>query len=207
MEVVGKSKALIVLESCLHESSTYFSNHEKILRCNPYCKNVSYIHDLDIFQWTFEVDDPKNNPIIGIFFVKQIEEHLPTGSNSLLSCAEKSRNGINTNLPGKRIRWVNADTIPDISFDNNYTFIGRTHSEIHLLHQTDDRTAVDFETYISLDFTLSFPLNLMPENILKFMTEKIMSKIMQQATESMLCQVQSDICCSVPEISVGERQK
>ena len=55
------------------------------------------------------------------------------------------------------------------------------------------RTEVHFETDITLDFELSFPLNLMPEGILKYMTEAIMSKIMQQATESMLCQVQNDL--------------
>jgi hypothetical protein len=61
---------------------------------------------------------------------------------------------------------------------------------------------VHFETDIALDFQLSFPLNLMPEGVLKFMSEAIMSQIMQQATESMLCQVQSDICCFVPDLTV-----
>jgi len=34
-----------------------------------------------------------------------------------------------------------------------------------------------------------------------------MSQIMQQATESMLCKVQSDICCSVPELIVEGGKK
>jgi len=43
----------------------------------------------------------------------------------------------------------------------------------------------------------------MPEGVLKFMTEAIMSKIMQQATESMLCQVQADLCCTTAELNAS----
>ncbi len=47
----------------------------------------------------------------------------------------------------------------------------------------------------------------MPEGVLKFMTEAVMSQIMQQATESMLCQVQSDICCTTAELAVEGGKK
>ncbi len=202
MEVVGKSKALVTLDSCLYDSSVYFSDHEKILKCNPFCKNVLYIRELDIFQWTFEVEDPRNNPIVAIFFVRQIEETIPAGSESLRKFPKAGSNGFSPdmNLPGKKIRWVSAETTPELNIDNNYTFIGQSNSDIFLQHQEDNRTAVHFEMHIALDFTLTFPLNLMPRNILKYLSENIMSSIMQQATESMLCKVQSDICCSGAEI-------
>ncbi|MBL6955299.1 MAG: DUF1997 domain-containing protein [Chlorobium phaeobacteroides] len=200
MKVVGKSKAVVTLEACLNDSATYFSDHEKILNCNPYCKNVSYIRELDIFQWTFEVDDPRNHPIVAIFFVRQTEELVKGDSESLLKLSKKNKNGLDLNRPVTKIRWRNAETIPKVVVNNNYTFIGKTNSEIFLQHQENNLTTVHFETDISLDFTLSFPLNLMPENILKLMSEKMVSRILQQATESMLCKVQSDICCSVPEI-------
>lgn len=202
MEVVGKSQALVTLESCLQDSSIYFSDHEKIIKCNPYCKNVSYLTELDIFQWTFEVEDPRNNPIVAIFFVKQTEELVPAGSDTLIKFTEQNTNGVapDLNQPGRKIRWRSAETIPELTIENNHTFIGQSDSDIFLHHQEDNRTAVHFETQISLDFTLSFPLNLMPENFLKYMSEKIMSSIMQQATESMLCKVQADICCTEPDI-------
>ncbi|ACF44892.1 MULTISPECIES: DUF1997 domain-containing protein [Chlorobium/Pelodictyon group] len=207
MEVVGKSKALVVLESCLQESTVYFSNHEKILKCNPYCRYVRYIPDFDVFQWTFEVDDPRNNPIVAIFFVRQTEEHIPTDSAVFRRYVGESRAPIDTETPGKKIIWETVESAPELLFNNDHTFIGKTFSEIFLLHQTDNRTTVHFETNISLDFKLSFPLNLMPEPALKFMSDMIMSKIMQQATESMLCQVQSDICCSMPEIATEGGKK
>ncbi len=201
MEVTGKSNAIVVLESCLQESTIYFSNHEKILKCNPYCKHVKYLRDLDIFQWTFELDDPRNNPIIAIFFIKQSQEILPVDSPAFSRCTTRNLHPVDIRRPGKKIRWTTADSVPDLSPINNHTFIGTTNSEICLLHQSDNRTAVHFETNISLDFKLSFPLNLMPEPVLKLMSETLMSNIMQQATESMLCQVQADICCSTQDIS------
>ena len=68
MEVVGKSNAHIVLDSCLHESSIYFADHEKLIKCNPYCTNVKYFMELDIFQWVFQVADPRTN----VFFIKKM---------------------------------------------------------------------------------------------------------------------------------------
>lgn len=196
MEVVGKSKAHAVLESCLHDSTVYFSDHLRILKCNPYCKNINYHADLDIFQWTFEVEDPRNNPIVALFFVQQDIEHLPPGSATLTRCAEINGKAIHEDHGGKLIRWKAADSTPDITITNNNTFIGAADAEICLLHHPDNKTSVHFETNITLDFKLSFPLNLMPEMVLKFMTETIMSQIMQHATESMLCKIQSDLCCS-----------
>ena len=74
MEVVGKSKAHVVLDSCLHESVLYFSDHTKLMNCNPYCSNVKHLIELDMFQWVFQVADPRNNPITAVFFVRQVEE-------------------------------------------------------------------------------------------------------------------------------------
>jgi len=194
MEVIGKSKAHIVLDSCLTESADYFSDHLRILKCNPYCKNIDYHENLDLFQWTFEVDDPRNNPIVALFFVQQDVEHLPPGSPQLEKCANDNGK-IAENIGGKLIRWRAAETKPEIKITSKNTFIGDAEAEICLLHHENNKTSVHFETNMTLDFKLSFPLNMMPEMVLKFMTETIMSQIMQQATESMLCKVQSDICC------------
>ncbi|NTU90905.1 MAG: DUF1997 domain-containing protein [Chlorobiaceae bacterium] len=203
MEVVGKSKAKVVVESCLHESVTYFSDHARILKCNPYCTNVVYHEAHGIYQWIFQVNDPRDNPITAVFFVRQQE--VPLGSNGTtppgpLTSEEPVPQGTVT---GKCIRWDSAPMVPDINLPGENPFVGQADTRICLYHLDDGRTEVHFETDITLDFTLTFPLNLMPEGILKFMTEGIMSRIMQQATESMLCQVQSDICCSVPELSAG----
>ena len=206
MEVVGKSNAHIVLDSCLHESSIYFADHEKLIKCNPYCTNVKYFMELDIFQWVFQVADPRNNPITAVFFVRQQEEIFSLddpaddyGKNFVA----KLKNGSHFHAKAKRIRWSPVHEYPEFVSDSPNTFIGKASSEICLLHQKDDRTSVYFDTDIFLDFELSFPLNLMPEGILKFMTEAIMSQIMQKATESMLCQVKSDICCSAADMAVA----
>ncbi len=201
MEVVGKSKAHVVLESCLHDSTDYFSDHHRILKCNPYCKHIEYHADLGLFQWTFEVDDPRNNPIVAIFFVRQHVEHLPPGSDLAMRCASINGKEDATDLGGRMIRWKSPDAVPEITTGSENTFVGEADAEICLVHLPENKTSVHFETNITLDFKLSFPLTLMPEMVLKFMTETIMSQIMQQATESMLCKVQADICCSNPDIA------
>jgi hypothetical protein len=153
---------------------------------------------MGLYQWIFQVKDPRNNPITAIFFVEQIEEQLEHHSPSPVQQAGESY----TRARAKCIRWVNAKELPRIEIDNNHTFVGRANTRICLYHLDDGKTEVHFETDIALDFTLSFPLNMMPEGIIKFMTETVMSQIMQQATESMLCQVQADLCCSDAELAV-----
>lgn len=203
MEVVGKSKAKVILESCLHESTLYFGDHTKIIRCNPYCTNVLHLKDLGLYQWVFQVKDPRNNPITAIFFVEQVEELIDHHSPALLP----HDIGSYPAAGAKCIRWVNAKEVPQIDIDNSHTFVGKANTRICLYHLDEGKTEVHFETDIALDFTLSFPLNMMPEGILKFMSEAIMSQIMQQATESMLCQVQADLCCSGAELAVEGRKR
>lgn len=198
MEVVGKSKAKVIIESCLHESSLYFADHTKIIKCNPYCTSVVHLKELGVYKWIFQVKDPRNNPITAIFFVEQVEESLEHPSSSALPTDGSARQQVGARC----IRWVSASETPEHSIDNNHTFVGRANTRICLYHLDETRTEVHFETDIALDFTLSFPLNMMPEGIIKFMSETIMSQIMQQATESMLCQVQSDICCTTAELAV-----
>jgi len=197
MEVVGKSRAKVVVQSCLHESVIYFSDHVRILKCNPYCTNVIYLQEHGVYQWIFQVNDPRENPITAVFFVRQHEEPL---DGSPTPAGEPVPGGT---VSGKCIRWASAPVVQGVELPGENPFVGHADTRICLYHLEDGRTEVHFETDIMLDFTLSFPLNLMPEGILKFMTEAIMSKIMQQATESMLCQVQTDICCTSPELSAG----
>ena len=196
MEVIGKSKAHIILDSCLQDSSEYFSDHLRILKCNPYCKNIEYLAERDIYQWTFMADDPRNNPIVALFFVKQDLEFLPPESELLEQHASAGNIPIDKSRGGHLIRWSAADDIPDLNITSENTFIGTAGAEICLLHHEDQKTSVHYETSITLDFKVPFPLNMMPEVVLKFLTETVMSQIMKQATESMLCKVQSDICCT-----------
>ena len=196
MEVIGKSKAHIILDSCLQDSSEYFSDHLRILKCNPYCKNIEYLTERDIYQWTFMADDPRNNPIVALFFVKQDLEFLPPESELLEQYASAGNIPIDKSRGGNLIRWSAADDIPDLNITSENTFIGTAGAEICLLHHEDQKTSVHYETSITLDFKVPFPLNMMPEVVLKFLTETVMSQIMKQATESMLCKVQSDICCA-----------
>jgi len=208
MEVIGKSKAHVVLDSCFHESGIYFADHEKLIKCNPYCSNVKYFSDLNIFQWTLQVDDPRKNPITAVFFVRQHEENFSLDDTyGQVFAAARVKNRAPYNGKGKRIRWEAVHDYPAFDKSSPNTFVGKASSEICLLHQHDDKTSVYFDTDICLDFELSFPLNLMPEGILKFMTEAIMSQIMQQATDAMLCKVQADICCSGAEFVVEGGRK
>ena len=207
MEVIGKSKAHVVLDSCLQESSEYFSDHLRILKCNPYCKNIEYLAERDIYQWTFMADDPRSNPIIALFFVKQNLEHLPPESELLAQYANSGNIEIDKSRGGKLIRWSAAEDTPDLNITSKNTFIGTAGAEICLLHHTDNKTSVHYETSITVDFKVPFPLNMMPEMVLKFLTETIMSQIMQHATESMLYKVQSDICCIDSAIVAGGELK
>ena len=207
MEVIGKSKAHIILDSCLQDSSEYFSDHLRILKCNPYCKNIEYLAERDIYQWTFMADDPRNNPIVALFFVKQDLEFLPPESELLEQHASAGNIPIDKSRGGNLIRWSAADDIPDLNITSENTFIGTAGAEICLLHHEDQKTSVHYETSITLDFKVPFPLNMMPEVVLKFLTETVMSQIMKQATESMLCKVQSDICCTDAAIAAEGESK
>lgn len=206
MEVIGRSKAKAVIESHLSDSVVYFSDHVRILKCNPYCTGVTYLKEYGVYQWVFQVDDPRDNPITAVFYVTQNEETLddsrtvPAGPVSAAESLPESA------VSARCIRWVNAPETPDVPLDSKNSFVGQANTRICLYHLDDQRTEVHFETDITLDFELSFPLNLMPEGILKFTTEAIMSKIMQQATESMLCQVQSDLCCTDAELDASGGQ-
>jgi hypothetical protein len=204
MEVVGKSKAKVVIESCLDESAVYFSDHVRILKCNPYCTNVVYLKDHGVYQWIFQVKDPRENPITAVFFVEQNEMHIDPSAHNPDGSYSTHTSVPSGTVSGRCIRWVNSPKVPDVPLNEKNTFVGQANTRICLYHLEDNRTEVHFETDITLDFELSFPLKLMPEGILKFMTEAIMSQIMQQATESMLCQVQSDICCIAPELIIGD---
>jgi hypothetical protein len=159
--------------------------------------------DHNVFQWVFEVKDPRDHPITAVFFVQQFAEAFSLDDHHGRILLPKLKNEEHFHRTGKRIRWDHVIDTPEFEVTNPNTFIGKANSEIFLLHQKDERTSVFFDTCITLDFQLSFPLNLMPEGILKFMSEAIMSQIMQQATESMLCRVQSDICCSDLDIAAS----
>ena len=114
MQVVGKSKAHIVLDSCFHESGIYFADHEKLIMCNPYCSNVKYLKDLDIFQWIFQVADPRSNPIIAVFFVRQHEENFLLDDSYGKAFAEaRVKNRAPYNGKGKRIRWEAVHDHPE----------------------------------------------------------------------------------------------
>ncbi|RXK82280.1 DUF1997 domain-containing protein [Chlorobaculum sp. 24CR] len=203
MEVIGKSRAKAVIESHLNDSVIYFSDHVRILKCNPYCTGVTYLKEHGVYQWIFQVDDPRENPITAVFFVTQNEEHLDDSRTVPAGPVSPEESFPDSAVSGRCIQWVNAPKAPDVLLNEKNTFVGQANTRICLYHLDDHRTEVHFETDITLDFELSFPLNLMPEGVLKFMTEAIMSKIMQQATESMLCQVQADLCCTTAELNAS----
>ncbi|UZJ41248.1 hypothetical protein OO006_13040 [Prosthecochloris sp. SCSIO W1101] len=207
MEVIGKSKAHVMLDSCLPESAAYFSDHIRILKCNPYCKNIEYLPERDIYQWTFTANDPRNHPITALFFVKQDLEHLAPESKLLEQYVNSANVVIDKKRGGKLIRWSAAEDIPEVNIAESNTFIGTAGAEICLMHHADHKTSVHYDTSITLDFKVPFPLNMMPEVVLKFLTETVMSQIMQQATESMLCRVQSDICCIDAAIAAEGRSR
>ena len=203
MEVVGRSRAKVIIESHLNESVVYFSDHVRILKCNPYCTGVTYLKEHGVYQWIFQVNDPRENPITAVFFVTQNEQHLDESGTVPAGPVSPEESFPESAASGRCIQWVNAPKVPDVPLNEKNTFIGQANTRICLYHLDSQRTEVHFETDITLDFELSFPLNLMPEGILKFMTEAIMSKIMQQATESMLCQVQNDLCCTASELNAS----
>jgi len=167
MEVVGRSRAKAIIETHLNDSLVYFSDHVRILKCNPYCTGVTYLKEHGVYQWIFQVNDPRENPITAVFFVTQNEEHLDSSRTVPAGPVSEEESFPDSAVSGRCIQWVNAPQVPDVPLKEKNTFVGQANTRICL----------------------------MPEGILKFMTEAVMSKIMQQATESMLCQVQSDLCC------------
>jgi hypothetical protein len=197
MKVEGNCNGEVILHSDLQSTFDYLSDHEKILLFNPLCKRVTPTGLDNVYQWDFEVSDPKGHPMKLIFFVEQIEEHV-------LHLPEHHHNGNGHSLPennsnnhkvGNKIIWKEypvkvLDKMPD-----ERTFLGKAKGLMDMKKVHDNKTQVAVNINVHIDFDLPRLFKIFPEPIFKAMAETAVAISMQNVSKKMLDNISRDFHC------------
>jgi len=195
MEVIGVSRGQVLLEAGFEEVFTYFSDQKKILSYNPLCKSVESTEYEDIYRWNFEVTDPQSHPIRLIFFVEQ-EEIMSRSAKSVEVNSESDNNPTDDIISGD-IFWKNVPVELEGAMPDDRTFIGKAFGEMHLKKSEEEKTMVDVQMKVQINFAVPFLLKIFPEPILKIMSESAMSFAMQNVSNKMLENISKDFRYSV----------
>lgn len=206
MKVEGNCNGEVILHSDLESTFQYLSDHEKILLFNPLCKCVTPTGLDNVYQWDFEVADPKGHPMKLIFFVEQTEEHI-------LNIPPNHQNGNHHELPadvhkehkiGNKILWNEypvriTDKMPD-----ERTFIGRAKGLMHMKKIHDNKTQVGVNINVRIDFDVPTLFKIFPEPIFRVMAETAVAISMQSVSKKMLENISRDFHCqTVGETNLG----
>ncbi len=178
MEVIGKSRGQVVLDSSLDRVYPFFADQKKILSFNPFCKEVSPTELENVYRWDFEITDPQSHPIHLIFFVEQIEHPWHAFSEG-------------------QIFWRDYPVIIEGDMPDNHTFIGRAQGDMLLKPLSAHQTFVDVSMKIHVDFAVPVLLKFFPEPIIKVMSETAMSFGMQHVSRKMLDRIRQEFHCTV----------
>ncbi|NTV47340.1 MAG: DUF1997 domain-containing protein [Chlorobiales bacterium] len=198
MKVEGTCQGKVILQSNLDTTFEYLSDHQKILMFNPLCKRVTPTELDKVFQWDFEVSDPKGHPMRLIFFVEQTEEQV-------VALPDEHRHADYTKIPveiiekhrvGNQIKWKEypikvLDKMPD-----EHTFVGRAQGLMDLRKVDEVRTEVSVHIKVHIDFQVPTLFKIFPEPIFKVMAETAVSISMQNVSKKMLENISRDFHCS-----------
>ncbi len=206
MKVEGNCNGEVILHSDLQSTFGYLSDHEKILLFNPLCKRVTPTALENVYQWDFEVSDPKGHPMKLIFFVEQTEEHI-------LNLPPAHQNGNHHDLPehvtsnhkvGNKIIWNEypvkiLDKMPD-----ERTFIGKAKGLMDMKKIHDNKTQVAVNISVHIDFDVPKLFKIFPEPIFKVMAETAVAISMQSVSKKMLDNISRDFHCqTIGETNLG----
>ncbi|MEI8033026.1 MAG: DUF1997 domain-containing protein [Chlorobiaceae bacterium] len=193
MDARGVSKCEWLFHEELERTAEYLSNHKKILGFNPFCHRVEDTNIENVYRWHFRVSDPQNNPLNVIFFVEQIDEllvelpeHIECTDPDLLTDEM-----IRQYTVGKRIRWKHFPVKEKIADPAKYLFEGKAFADLEM-HRVNRKTRVRFDLKIDVRFVLYPAFRIMPNRILRSMTNSAMSLIMQTATNRMFNGISKD---------------
>ncbi|ACF12712.1 conserved hypothetical protein [Chloroherpeton thalassium ATCC 35110] len=199
MKVEGTCSGQVILQSDLENTFQYLSDHEKIIMFNPLCKRVTPTGLDNVYQWDFEVADPKGHPMRLIFFVEQNEQPV-------LALPEHHRNTPSHELPahvinehkvGNQIIWSEYPVKINGKMPDEHTFIGQAHGSMDLKKVDEHRTRVGVNIKVHIDFQVPALFRIFPEPIFKVMAETAMSVSMQNVSKKMLENISRDFHCSL----------
>ncbi len=193
MEATGKSKGQWVFHGEFDRTVGYLSDQKKILGFNPFCHSVEPIGS-DTYRWLFRVTDPQNNPFDVVFNVRQDDElllEIPEESE-VVELHEMTDEMISQYTVGRKITWRHYPVQESIDDPKNYKFEGKATADMLFTPLASERTKVDFDLKIDVKFILYPAFRIIPEQIIKAMTNAGMSLIMQSATNKMFQSISND---------------
>ena len=193
MDAKGVSKGKWLFHEEFDRTAEYLSDHKKILGFNPFCYSVEDTNIENVYRWHFRVTDPQNNPLEIIFFVEQIDELLVELPEDM-ECTdpdELTDEMIRLYTVGKRIHWKHYPVTSRIADPDKYLFEGKAFGKLEM-HRVENKTRVHFDLKIDVRFVLYPAFRIVPNKILRSMTNSAMSLIMQTATKMMFNGISKD---------------
>ncbi len=194
MEATGKSKGEWIFSREFDDTVSYLSNHTKILGFNPFCHAVEQTSEEDIYRWHFRVTDPQQNPFDVIFYIRENQELLVTLPEELQDTDPESipDDILNQHVVGRKITWEHHPWQEQIDDPEQYIFEGRAFANMLIQPESNAETKVDFDLRVDVKFTLYPAFSIIPEGIIRSMTNAGMSFIMQSATDKMFRSISRD---------------
>jgi hypothetical protein len=194
MKIIGRSHGEVMLNGNHAAVFQYFSDHKKILSYNPLCKNVSNTAVDNVYQWDFEITDPRAHPIRLVFFVEQVCEKNPVTPPQTASATltdDIASSGYS------QILWSSVPVEVQGEMPDDHTFIGEAQGKMDLKTADSNHTVVDVVMQVSVDFHVPILLRVFPEAIIRTMAESAMSFGMRRVSDQMLAEIQKDFACAV----------
>jgi hypothetical protein len=194
MEATGKSRGQWVFHGGFDRTVNYLSDQPRILGFNPFCHSVEPLDEDKAYRWHFRVTDPQNNPFDVIFNVQQEDElllELPEEA-SMMDPAELTDEMISEYTVGRKISWRHKPVPEQIENASKYVFEGKATANLLIVPLQSEKTKVDFDLRIDVKFILYPAFRIIPEQIIRVMTNAGMSLIMQTATNKMFQSISND---------------
>jgi hypothetical protein len=194
MEATGKSRGEWIFHGAFDRTVDYLSDHTRILGFNPFCHRVKETETEGIFKWHFRVTDPQNNPFDVIFYVRQNDEVLVELPEEI-TCTdpeELTDDMIREYTVGKKISWRHFPHGKQIDDPEKFVFEGKAFADLFILPLPSEQTRVHFDLRIDVRFILYPAFRIIPEQIIRTMTNAGMSFIMQTATNKMFKSMAKD---------------
>jgi hypothetical protein len=194
MDATGKSRGQWLFQGEFDRTVDYLSDHQKILGFNPFCHNVEELGADKLYKWHFRVTDPQNNPFDVIFHVQQEDEILLELPEQFAGTDpdQLSDEMIRECTVGRKIRWRHVKLDEEVEKPEHYQFEGKATADLLILPFQEQTTKVEFDLTIDVRFVLYPAFRIIPEQIIRSMTNAGMSLIMQTATNRMFQSISKD---------------
>jgi hypothetical protein len=194
MDATGISRGDWIFHGEFDRTAAYLSDQKKILGFNPFCHSVELTDTENVFRWHFRVTDPQNNPFDVIFYVEQTDELLVELPDNI-ECSDPDMltdEMLSSFTVGRKIRWKHYPMEKPIEDPKNYLFEGKAFGDLDMHRMEGDKTRVRFDLKIDVKFLLYPAFRIIPEKIIRAMTNAGMSMIMQTATNRMFHIISKD---------------